>query len=89
MNFLSGGRRQSDYKGTMYWDRTSFVIDPKGTLRKTYLKVNPEGHERVLLDDIKAMQEKARSAAQPEKRGERAAFADGVQGEIGIIAPVT
>ena len=50
---------QSDYKGTMYWDRTSFVIDPEGKLRKTYLKVNPEGHERVLLDDIKAMQAKA------------------------------
>jgi hypothetical protein len=27
--------------------------------------VNPEGHERVLLDDIKAMQETGRSAAQP------------------------
>jgi peroxiredoxin Q/BCP len=46
----------SEYKGTMYWDRTSFVIDPEGTLRKTYLKVNPEGHERVLLEDIKALQ---------------------------------
>ena len=47
---------QSDYKGTMYWDRTSYVIDPEGNLRKTYLKVKPEGHEQVLLDDIKAMQ---------------------------------
>jgi len=54
---LSGaGVGQSEYKGTMYWDRTSFVIDPTGNLRKTYEKVNPEGHERVLLDDIKAMQ---------------------------------
>ena len=52
----AAGVGQSDYKGTMYWDRTSFVIDPQGTLRKTYLKVNPEGHERVLLEDIKAMQ---------------------------------
>ena len=47
---------QSEYKGTMYWDRTSFVIDPQGVLRKIYLKVNPEGHERVLLDDIKELQ---------------------------------
>ena len=47
---------QSEYKGTMYWNRTSFVIDPDGNLRKRYDKVNPEGHERVLLDDIKAMQ---------------------------------
>ena len=52
----AAGVGQSEYKGTMYWDRTSFVIDPEGTLRKIYLKVNPEGHERVLLDDIKAMQ---------------------------------
>jgi len=32
------------------------VIDPEGRLRKTYLKVQPEGHEQVLLNDIKAMQ---------------------------------
>ena len=50
------GVGQSDYKGTMYWNRTSFVIDPSGNLRKVYEKVNPEGHERVLLDDIQAMQ---------------------------------
>ena len=40
----------------MYWNRTSFVIDPEGNLKKVYEKVNPEGHERVLLDDIKALQ---------------------------------
>lgn len=55
----AAGVGQSDYKGTMYWDRTSFVIDPEGNLRKTYEKVSPEGHERVLLDDIKAMQLRA------------------------------
>jgi peroxiredoxin Q/BCP len=32
------------------------VIDPTGKLRKVYEKVNPNGHEKVLLDDIKAMQ---------------------------------
>jgi peroxiredoxin Q/BCP len=52
----AAGVEQSEYKGAMYWNRTSFVIDPEGTLRKIYEKVNPEGHERVLLDDIKAMQ---------------------------------
>ena len=51
----AAGVGQSDYKGMMYWNRTSFVIDPKGVLRKIYEKVNPEGHERVLLNDIKAM----------------------------------
>lgn len=46
---------QSDYKGTLYWDRTTFVIDPRGVLRKTYLKVSPEGHEQILLNDIHAL----------------------------------
>jgi peroxiredoxin Q/BCP len=58
----AAGVGQSDYKGTMYWNRTSFVIDPEGTLKKIYEKVNPEGHERVLLDDIKAMQSKSQPA---------------------------
>ena len=52
----AAGVGQSEYKGTMYWNRTSFVIDPEGTLRKVYEKVNPDGHEQVLLNDIKAMQ---------------------------------
>jgi peroxiredoxin Q/BCP len=52
----AAGVAQSEYKGTMYWNRTSFVIDPEGNLRKIYEKVDPNGHERVLLDDIKAMQ---------------------------------
>lgn len=46
---------QSEYKGTQYWDRTTFVIDPKGILRKVYLKVSPEGHEQTLLNDIQGM----------------------------------
>jgi peroxiredoxin Q/BCP len=59
----AAGVGQSEYKGTMYWNRTSFVIDPEGNLRKVYEKVNPEGHERVLLDDIKAMQAGASESA--------------------------
>ena len=59
----AAGVGQSDYKGTMYWNRTSFVIDPEGTLRKIYEKVNPEGHEQILLDEIKAMQADGAQAA--------------------------
>ena len=51
----AAGVGQSEYKGTMYWDRTSFVIDPSGVLRKTYLQVKPDGHERQLLQDIAAL----------------------------------
>ena len=54
----AAGVDQSEYKGTMYWNRTSFVIDPQGILRKVYEKVIPEGHEKTLLEDIKGMQRK-------------------------------
>lgn len=46
------GITQSEWKGTLYWDRTTFVIDPQGIVRKVYTKVNPDGHERILLNDI-------------------------------------
>jgi peroxiredoxin Q/BCP len=52
----AAGVGQSDYKGTMYWDRTTFVVDPQGVLRKVYLKVKPDGHEQTLLQDIAALQ---------------------------------
>jgi peroxiredoxin Q/BCP len=52
------GVGQADWHGTKYWERTSFVIDPKGIVRKVYEKVNPQGHERVLLNDIRQMQGK-------------------------------
>jgi thioredoxin-dependent peroxiredoxin len=53
------GIGQAEWKGMKFWERTSFVVDPKGTIRKVYEKVNPEGHEKVLLDDIKSLQAKA------------------------------
>jgi thioredoxin-dependent peroxiredoxin len=49
------GVGQSEYKGTLYWNRTTFVVDPKGILRKVYPSVNPEGHEETLLTDIAAL----------------------------------
>jgi thioredoxin-dependent peroxiredoxin len=50
------GVGQSEYKGNKFWERTSFVIDPKGVVRKVYEKVNPQGHEQILLRDVKQMQ---------------------------------
>jgi len=52
------GAGQSEYKGMMYWNRTSFVIDPQGKLRKVYTNVKPDGHEKVLLEDIRTLQGK-------------------------------
>jgi thioredoxin-dependent peroxiredoxin len=48
--------RQSEWKGMKFWERTTFVVDPGGVIRKVYEKVNPEGHEQVLLRDIKGLQ---------------------------------
>jgi peroxiredoxin Q/BCP len=53
------GLGRSEWKGTMYWDRTTFVVDPNGIVRKVYEKVNAEGHDQVLLEDIKKMKAKA------------------------------
>jgi peroxiredoxin Q/BCP len=53
------GIGQAESKGMKFWERTSFVVDPKGVIRKVYEKVSPEGHERVLLGDIAALQAKA------------------------------
>jgi len=50
------GLGQSEWKGMKFWERTTFVVDPSGVIRKVYEKVNPEGHEQVLLRDIKALQ---------------------------------
>jgi peroxiredoxin Q/BCP len=53
------GIGQAEWKGMKFYERTSFVVDPKGVIRKVYEKVNPEGHEQVLLTDIAGMQAKA------------------------------
>ncbi len=50
------GVQKSEWKGTMYWDRTTFLVDPKGTIQKIYVKVNPEGHEKEVLSDIRKLQ---------------------------------
>jgi len=49
------GVGQSDYKGTAYWDRTTFLVDPSGVVRKIYTKVDPNGHEQVVLKDIASL----------------------------------
>jgi peroxiredoxin Q/BCP len=53
------GLGQSEWQGVKYWDRTTFVVDPKGVIQRVYEKVDPNGHEKVLLDDIRSLQAKA------------------------------
>ncbi len=52
------GIGQAEWKGMKFWDRTTFVVDPGGIIRKVYEKVNSEGHEKVLLEDIRALKGK-------------------------------
>lgn len=49
------GVGQTEWKGTMYWDRSTFLVDPQGTIRKVYAKVDPNGHEKTVLADIAAL----------------------------------
>jgi len=51
------GIRQSEWQGMKFWERSSFIVDPAGVIRKVYEKVNPQGHEQVLLNDIKQLQQ--------------------------------
>jgi thioredoxin-dependent peroxiredoxin len=50
------GLNQGEWQGMKFWERSSVIVDPKGIVRKTYAKVTPQGHEKVLLDDVKALQ---------------------------------
>lgn len=52
---------QSDYKGTNYWNRVTFIIDPQGKIAKSYDHVKPDGHEKQVFEDLKQLQ------AQPVK----------------------
>ncbi len=56
------GLAQSEWKGMKFWERTTFVVDPKGIVRKVYAKVDPNGHEKVLLEDIKELQAQVAAA---------------------------
>jgi thioredoxin-dependent peroxiredoxin len=53
------GLGETEWKGMKFWERTTYVVDPKGVISKVYAKVNPEGHEKVLLDDIAQLKSKA------------------------------
>jgi peroxiredoxin Q/BCP len=56
MLLMKLGAGQTDYKGTLYWNRTTWLVDPAGVVRKVYTGVNPQGHERVVLNEILSMQ---------------------------------
>jgi hypothetical protein len=85
------GIGQAEWKGMKFWERTSFVIDPKGVIRKVYEKVNPEGHERVLLDDIEGIKRsdgsRGRDAQAASLRLGCPLFRERIRGELRALAP--
>jgi thioredoxin-dependent peroxiredoxin len=46
------GVGQTEWHGTKYWDRTTFLVDPSGVVRKIYPKVDPKGHEVTVLMEL-------------------------------------
>lgn len=48
------------YNGNVYAARNTFLIDPSGTIRKVYPKVNPTGHSEEVLADLARLQTRAK-----------------------------
>jgi thioredoxin-dependent peroxiredoxin len=46
-----------EYNGTTLAARNTFLIDPSGTIRKVYLRVNPQGHSEAVLADLQQLQQ--------------------------------
>lgn len=52
------------YLGTLELARRdTFLIDPEGRIVKHYSDVDPKGHSKIVLDDIKALQQKKTSSS--------------------------
>jgi peroxiredoxin Q/BCP len=49
------GVGQKEWQGALFWNRTTFVIDPTGIVRKVYEKVDPNGHEELLLKELESL----------------------------------
>jgi thioredoxin-dependent peroxiredoxin len=45
-----------EYNGMTLAARNTFLIDPTGTIRKVYLKVNPQSHSEEVLADLQQLQ---------------------------------
>jgi peroxiredoxin Q/BCP len=57
-----GVKRTKD-RGLLVWNRTTFLVDPKGVVRKIYENVDPEGHDKIVLEDLRELQAEGPSAS--------------------------
>ena len=44
------GVGQKTFKGSLYWNRTTFLIDPKGVVQKVYISIENKSLPRLNLD---------------------------------------
>lgn len=51
------GIEQKEYKGKFYFNRTTLIMNEKGTVRYIYNDVSPEGHEKEVLTRLQKLQE--------------------------------
>ena len=56
------GVPQLEWKGSLYGERTTLLVDPEGKIRKVYPKVDPAGHEAAVLEDLKLLQRQSAGA---------------------------
>lgn len=46
------GVEKGEWKGHVFWKRTTFLVNSAGTVAKVYTNVDPENHEQIILQDF-------------------------------------
>lgn len=46
------GVEKSEWKGHVFWKRTTFLVDAAGKVAKIYENVDPQNHEEIILKDF-------------------------------------
>jgi peroxiredoxin Q/BCP len=54
---------QSEFKGSLYWNRVTYLVDPMGVIRKVWPNVEPQDHEQEILRALRDFSGEQSSAA--------------------------
>jgi len=65
------GIGQSEWKGMKFWERTTYVVDPKGIIRAVYEKVNPRGTRKCCSTTFADCKQSSLSAARVQNADPR------------------
>mgnify|MGYP000686691604 CR=1 FL=1 len=52
-----GRNFEKEWEKKFYWNRTTLIINDKGSIRFIYENVSPEGHEKEVLSKLHKLQE--------------------------------